>query len=110
MGNLIVKYVDENGKTLADSIITTEQIGTDYTSQPLDLKDKFYILIKTEGEETGVYTEEDIEVTYVYQFVGGRGGDEVPNTGIKNNYGLEIFFIANLLLLTSAIVLKKKYN
>ena len=111
MSNVIIRYVDEDNKELLESKTITGQVGTDYetTSETIE----GYELIKTIGNETGKYAEEDITVTYVYQYVMGEGGDDTPDipyTGIESNNIVIYSTIGTFLLGTLALILKKFVN
>lgn len=119
MGKVITKYVDEDGKVLLEETTTNGQVGTDYQTSPATITD--YELIKTIGEEKGKYTKEVIIVTYVYQYVMGQGGDdvpvtptepEIPYTGIESDsYILEYSLMGTSALgLILLAILKKKFN
>lgn len=107
-GNLTVKYVDENGKELADTIYNSEMVGKEYTTEEKEFQ--YYELLKVEGNKTGIYTEEDTLVVYVYTYVGGTGGDDpdFPRTGIESNNIVEIISMLSLVALGTTILLKKK--
>lgn len=111
MSNVIIRYVDEDNKELLESKTITGQVGTDYetTSETIE----GYELIKTIGNETGKYAEEDITVTYVYQYVMGEGGDDTPDipyTGIESNNIVIYSTIGTFLLGAFALILKKFAN
>ena len=111
MSNVIIRYVDEDNKELLESKTITGQVGTDYetTSETIE----GYELIKTIGNETGKYAEEDITVTYVYQYVMGEGGDDTPDipyTGIESNNIVIYSTICTFLLGAFALILKKFAN
>ena len=111
MSNVIIRYVDEDNKELLESKTITGQVGTDYetTSETIE----GYELIKTIGNETGKYAEEDITVTYVYQYVMGEGGDDTPDipyTGIESNNIVIYSTIGTFLLCAFALILKKFAN
>ena len=111
MSNVIIRYVDEDNKELLESKTITGQVGTDYetTSETIE----GYELIKTFGNETGKYAEEDITVTYVYQYVMGEGGDDTPDipyTGIESNNIVIYSTIGTFLLGALALILKKFAN
>lgn len=65
VGTLIVKYVDENGKELLPSEISTKDVDTDYSTSKKDIKD--YDFVKVEGNESGTYINGNITVTYIYK-------------------------------------------
>ena len=111
MSNVIIRYVDEDNKELLESKTITGQVGTDYetTSETIE----GYELIKTIGNEIGKYAEEDITVTYVYQYVMGEGGDDTPDipyTGIESNNIVIYSTIGTFLLGVFALILKKFAN
>ena len=111
MSNVIIRYVDEDNKELLESKTITGQVGTDYetTSETIE----GYELIKTIGNEIGKYAEEDITVTYVYQYVMGEGGDDTPDipyTGIESNNIVIYSTIGTFLLGAFALILKKFAN
>ncbi len=107
-GKVITKYIDVKGNILSEDIITTGMVNDDYRTNAKSFKD--YELIKVEGSETGLYTSEDIVVTYIYEFVGGTGGDDVPNTGINTNNALEVTTALSMITLVGAIILRKRFN
>lgn len=107
-GKVIAKYIDVKGNVISEDIITTGMVNNDYRTNAKSFKD--YELIKVEGSETGLYTSEDIVVTYIYEFVGGTGGDDVPNTGINTNNALEVTTALSMITLVSAIILRKRFN
>ena len=65
-GNVIIKYVNADTK---EEIETSEsisgKIGTSYTTEAKDIKG--YELIEAPNNASGVYTENDITVTYLYK-------------------------------------------
>lgn len=107
-GKVIAKYIDVKGNVLSEDVITTGMVNDDYRTNAKSFKD--YELIKVEGSETGLYTSEDIVVTYIYEFVGGTGGDDIPNTGINTNNALEVTTALSMITLVSAIILRKRFN
>ena len=71
--NLVVKYVDENGKDLIPAETTEGHEGDEYTTTGKVIKG--YVLVRVEGEAKGKIGKEDSTVTYVYQPLGSW----VPN-------------------------------
>lgn len=111
-GNLIVKYIDDEGNELSDPEKYTEIVGTKYKTSEKDFE--YYKLIDIKGNEEGEYIDGTTEVTYIYSFVGGTGGDDVdlnfPKTGVEDNNLPEVIFSMSSLLLAGTILLKKKFN
>lgn len=107
-GKVIARYIDVKGNVLQEEIITSGMVNKAYKTSALEFNG--YELIKVEGNETGLYQSEDTIVTYIYEFVDGIGGDEVPNTGINTNNALEVTTVISIITLVSAIVLRKRFN
>ena len=107
-GKVIARYIDVKGNVLHEEIITSGMVNKAYKTSALEFNG--YELIKVEGNETGLYQSEDTIVTYIYEFVDGIGGDEVPNTGINTNNALEVTTVISIITLVSAIVLRKRFN
>ena len=63
-GKVIVKYVDEQGNEIAESVTLTGNVGDSYTTAAKDIDG--YELKTTPANATGAYTEADQTVTYVY--------------------------------------------
>ena len=66
--NLVVKYVDENGKDLIPVETTKVKIGDEYTTTGKVIKG--YVLVRVEGEAKGKIGKDGSTVTYVYQPLG----------------------------------------
>ena len=71
--NLVVKYVDENGKDLAPSETTEGKVGDEYSTTGKVIKG--YVLVRVDGETKGKIGKDGSTVTYVYQPLGSW----VPN-------------------------------
>lgn len=73
---VIARYVDEDGKVIAEEETINGYVNDNYKTV---LKDIYgYELKRIEGNTTGNMTIKDITVTYVYEYVMGEGGDDVP--------------------------------
>lgn len=111
-GNLIVRYVDDEGNELSDPEKYTEIVGTKYKTSEKEFE--YYKLIDIKGNEEGEYVDGTTEVTYIYSFVGGMGGDIIdpnfPKTGVEDSSLPEVIFSLSSLLLAGTILLKKKFN
>ena len=64
-GSVIVNYVDINGKPITDSVTLSGPIGDGYSTYEKYVRN--WILQSVEGETNGVYQEETIYVTYIYE-------------------------------------------
>ena len=64
-----VHYVTVDGEVLHDVITMTGVVGSEYATELLDFYG--YKLSKTEGELTGKFASETIEVTYIYERAQG---------------------------------------
>lgn len=71
--DVLVTYADQYGNEIAPSEKLTGNIGDSFTSsvKPVD----GYTFDHVEGNETGVFTDEDQTITYVYTKDAVRGGD-----------------------------------
>lgn len=73
---VIARYVDEDGKVIAEEETINGYVNDNYKTV---LKDIYgYELKRIEGNTTGNMTIKDITVAYVYEYVMGEGGDDVP--------------------------------
>ena len=66
--NLVVKYVDENGKDLAPVETTKGKVGDEYTTTGKVING--YVLVRVEGEAKGKIGTDGSTVTYVYKPIG----------------------------------------
>ena len=62
--NVEVKYVDEAGNMISDTITLTGEIGTSYTSEKVAIKG--YTFKEVKGNATGKFNENVQTVTYIY--------------------------------------------
>ncbi|MDD5865439.1 MAG: MucBP domain-containing protein, partial [bacterium] len=108
-GKVITHYVDEEGNTLLEDKIINGYVDDEYqtTSEEID----GYTLIEVKGEEKGKITEEDTEVTYVYQFTEGQGTvdpiEPLPPHTSSNNSIFILLILVNAL--GASVLLKKSY-
>lgn len=65
LGKITVKYVDIEGNEIAESIVSTKEIGNSYTSSAKEIEG--YVLKESPGTEDYTYTEEEQVVIYVYE-------------------------------------------
>ena len=109
-GKVVTKYVDTKGNTLKEDVITIDKVGSKYeTSYPESIGKYDFVYIDENSDPTsGEYEFAVKTITYVYEFVGGEGGDDpdFPRTGVTANYYLEIIFVISLLSLITVIKLK----
>lgn len=85
-GTVIVKYEDDKGNTLSDSIIKSGSVGENYTTEKKDIKGYFFK--ETRGKVSGAFTDETQTVTYVYSKDESESTDkekEKNNTDNENN-------------------------
>ena len=107
-GKLIVRYVDTKGNVLSKEITSTKKVDTEYTTMEKEFED--YSLTDVQGETKGKYIDGTITVTYIYEFTGGTGGEDVPETGINTSNALEITTVLSLITLVTTIILRKRFN
>ena len=79
---VIAKYVDEDGNELALQEEMTGLINTEYNTHEKDILG--YTLKEMPVNKNGVYTEEDIIVTYVYTKNIGTSEEEVKKIGLES--------------------------
>lgn len=85
-GTVIVKYEDDKGNTLSDSVIKSGTVGENYTTEKKDIKGYFFK--ETRGKVSGTFTDETQTVTYVYSKDNSESTDkdnEKNNTDNENN-------------------------
>ncbi len=113
-GDLIVRYITIFNETLSPDEKSTEKVGTDYKIEQKEFE--YYKLVEIRGNETGKYIDGPIEVVYVYEFVGGTGGNDepidpnFPATGVETNNALEYTLLISLISLVGSIIVRKKLN
>ena len=113
-GDLIVRYITIFNETLSSDEKSTEKVGTDYKTEQKEFE--YYKLVEIKGNETGKYIDGTIEVVYVYEFVGGEGGNDepidpnFPATGVETNNALEYTLLISLISLVGSIIVRKKLN
>ncbi|WP_382338965.1 MucBP domain-containing protein [Levilactobacillus tongjiangensis] len=73
-----VHYQTSNGLTVVDDDVLTGKAGESYTTTPAVVAG--YELIATPANASGVFGDQDSEVTYVYAKVGGDGDLVDPGT------------------------------
>ena len=80
-GTVICHFVDEEGNQLADDIVTTEEVGKEYSTQAKEIDG--YRLKEVNGQEQGTYVAGEIHVTYVYEKDSDSVFEEIPpHTGL----------------------------
>lgn len=113
-GDLIVKYITIFNETLSPDETSTEKVGTDYKTEQKEFE--YYKLVEIRGNETGKYIDGTIEVVYVYEFIGGTGGNDdpidpnFPVTGVETNNTLEYTLLISLISLIGSIIIRKRLN
>lgn len=109
-GKVITRYVDTKGNEIKESVSTIDKVGAEYeTSYPESIGKYDFVYVDKESDEvSGKYEYSVKTVTYVYEYVGGTGGDdpEFPRTGVTSTYYLELIFIVSLLALITVVKIK----
>lgn len=72
-GDVVVRYVDAAGKAIAEPVVHTGKVGSDYKVDSKAIEG--YILKSVEGEKQGEYMNGTANVTFVYEKVPVAGGD-----------------------------------
>lgn len=96
--NVIINFIDENGKKLKESEKITDYVNNPYNTNVIDIDG--YEFIKVIGNPQGIIKENDTEITYIYKLI-------IPKTGTTSNYQKEIISITSLILLITLIIVKK---
>ncbi|MDA2396381.1 MucBP domain-containing protein, partial [Bacillus cereus] len=78
-GKVVTKYVDKDGKEIAQRNTTTDQVGKAYTTEFKEIPG--YKLVEQPKNVEGKYVERTTEVVYVYE--------KVVNNDINNNVDKE---------------------
>ncbi len=91
-------YVDTNGKEISDSVVTEGRVTTPYKTYSKEISK--YRLLEVIGNENGLYNEDGIVVTYVYEIV--------PNTGVSVSNVSILLPILSLLSFMSLVLLRKR--
>ena len=103
---VITNYVDVEGNVLAEQVIESYKFtGDEYTTEEKSFEG--YELVKVIGDKTGSIEDADVEVTYVYEFVMGEGGEdftdeELVQTGSDVDYTLMSSLLITITLLVFA--------
>lgn len=66
-GKVTVHFETPNGTELAKPIVVQGEIGTGYKVSPAASIENIYELKSVEGSESGVYTAEPQDITYIYE-------------------------------------------
>ncbi len=74
-----VKYVDEDGKTIAATEIIEGKINDTYKTTKKDIAN--YKYVKVEGNTKGTMDSKETTVTYIYKKVSKNTPSELPKTG-----------------------------
>lgn len=87
--NVIVHYVDEEGNTIAPDEMLTGNIGEQYTTEENAVEG--YIFKEVQGNATGTFTDQQQEVTYVYEKEKQLGRVIVDFSEITSNIGRNFY-------------------
>ena len=91
-------YVDTNGKEISDPVIIEGKVSTEYKTNSKEIYK--YRLLRVEGSEKGLYGEDEIIVTYVYEMI--------PMTGVSASNISILIPILSILLFIFLIILRNK--
>ncbi|WEA55297.1 MucBP domain-containing protein [Lactococcus lactis] len=126
--NVIVKYIDDKGNKISDSIIKNGNIGDKYTTEQKNIPG--YTFKEVQGNPAGQFTSDEQVITYVYtkdkpsitkgviptgKNISKTQSKEsnnvsgmLPQTGDSKKSAIVVSAIGLLLLLASASILKNK--
>ena len=89
-GKVIVNFIDERGNVLKEQKVLSGSVGDRYFVKQEKIDG--YVLVKTDGNEEGKYTEEDIILNYIYsKNVGDSVEVQPPQTGISSKISIVHF-------------------
>ncbi|MEG0283215.1 MAG: MucBP domain-containing protein [Erysipelotrichales bacterium] len=102
---VIVRYVDQNNKSIAKSDVIYGKVGTTYGTKAKSIKG--YKFVKVEGQAAGKFAKEPIEVGYIY-----KKDSKDKDKGKIGKTGNEYFAIASILGVISIVSFgfNRKYN
>ncbi|MGR6010464.1 MucBP domain-containing protein [Bacillus cereus] len=80
-GNVVTKYVDQDGNEIAQRNKTTGKIGNEYTTEAKEIPG--YKLVEKPKNAEGKYEEGTKEVIYVYEKVGELNSSKEPKGSIE---------------------------
>ncbi|WP_208559632.1 WxL domain-containing protein [Marinilactibacillus kalidii] len=66
-GDVLVKHVDEDGNQIAETEVLTGYLNEHYTTEPKEING--WVITEIPENTTGVFTEDSIEIIYVYKVV-----------------------------------------
>ena len=79
-GTVVVQYVDENGKSISESVNLQGVTGTKYSVSQKNISG--YNFVKTSGQASGTYTNGTITVKFIYSL--SSSGETVSGTTESN--------------------------
>ena len=108
-GNLIVRYIDQDGNELIKEITNTGMVGNSYITELKEFDG--YVFDKVEGEVEGNYIDGTIVVTYIYMNAeNAKGGDVIeelpPQTGIDSQNVINSFSFNILFMFIFSLLIK----
>ncbi|QIK86339.1 MucBP domain-containing protein [Erysipelothrix sp. HDW6B] len=117
-GGVLVSYVDQNGQDLIQGHKLTGEIGSQYSTEEKYIQG--YDLIEKPANSSGLFTDKDIFVRYIYKPIVPKEpdtptnpqqpkADVLPKTGVSNNLNLLSYVIisSGLILIVINRLLKK---
>lgn len=80
-GNVIVKYVDADGKTIHPDLELSGEIGSQYDINGSNIMIEGYHFVKSTGNMNGIFSKEPIYITHVYKKNQGAKNKDQTNDG-----------------------------
>ena len=103
---VIVKYVDENGKTISATEIIEGKINDTYKTNKKDINN--YKYVKVEGNTKGTMKNKEITVTYIYKKESKNAPKVLPKTG---NSAIILSTIIGIMIIATLLYKRlKKYR
>lgn len=91
--DVVVHYVDEEGTTLAQAETLTGNVGEQYTSEEKAIEG--YLFKEVRGNATGTFTDQQQEVTYMYEKEKQLGRVIVDFSDITSRIGGNFYLYIN---------------
>jgi hypothetical protein len=106
-GTVKVKYIDELGNVIGNSVLLEGLVGENYKTEEKEFEG--YIFSKVEGSKEGKYIDGQIEVTYIYEIEGtGSVEEEIPTPPQTNVDNKEIYITLVAALSLIGLILERK--
>ena len=111
-GDVLVKYVDRDGKEIAKNDYFYDRVNNSYSTKPKDLKSKGYVysglysVSKDDYDTDGKFINDRIVISYIYD----KDSVHAVQTGVSVNNGYLIPLGVSFLGLVLLVFLKRRFS